>query len=62
MVFYYNYEGSTSNVAANIRRIGFLHIRTVNFKMWNNTKAPSSSDVLFNIYWQKYDYDYSKVN
>ncbi len=62
MVFYYNYECSTSNVAANIRRIGFLHIRTVNFKMWNNTKAPSSSDVLFNIYWQKYDYDYSKVN
>lgn len=62
MVFYYNYEGSASNVAANIRRIGFLHIRTVNFKMWNNTVAPSSSDVLFNIYWQKYDYDYSKVN
>lgn len=61
MVFYYNYEGSASNVADNIRRIGFLHIRTVNFKMWNNTVAPSSSDVLFNIYWQKYDYDYSKV-
>lgn len=62
MVLYYNYEGSASNMAANIRRIGFLHIRTVNFKMWNNTIAPSSSDVLFNIYWQKYDYDYSKVN
>ncbi len=62
MVFYYNYEGSKSNVAANIRRIGFLHIRTVNFKMWNNTTAPSSSDVLFDIYWQKHDYDYSKVN
>lgn len=61
MVLYYGYEGSAANVAANIRRIGFLHIRTVNFKMWNNTNAPSSSDVLFNCYWQKYDYDYSKV-
>ncbi|MDE5637424.1 MAG: IPT/TIG domain-containing protein [Alistipes sp.] len=61
MVFYYGYEGSASNVADNIRRIGLLHIRSVNFKMWNNTVAPSSSDVLFDIYWQKYDYDYSKV-
>ncbi len=61
MVLYYNYEGSSSNVAANVRRIGFLHIRTVNFKTYNNTKAPSSSDVTFNIYWQKYDYDYSKL-
>lgn len=61
MVFYYDYEGSAANVADHIRRIGFLHIRTVNFKMWNNTNAPSSSDVLFNCYWQKYDYDYSKV-
>lgn len=61
MVLYYNYEGSASNVVANVRRIGFLHIRTVNFKMWSGNN-PSSSDVLFNIYWQKYDYDYSKVN
>ena len=44
-----------------MKRIGFLHIRTVNFKTYNNTKAPSSSDVTFNCYWQKYDYDYSKI-
>lgn len=61
MVLYYGYNGSAENVAANVRRIGFLHIRTVNFKTYNNTKAPSSSDVTFNIYWQKYDYDYSKL-
>lgn len=61
MVLYYGYNGSAENVAANIRRIGFLHIRTVNFKTYNNTKAPSSSDVTFNCYWQKYDYDYSKL-
>lgn len=61
MVLYYGYDGSAENVAANIRRIGFLHIRTVNFKTYNNTKAPSSSDVTFDCYWQKYDYDYSKL-
>ena len=61
MVLYYGYDGSAENVAANIRRIGFLHIRTVNFKTYNNKKAPSSSDVTFNCYWQKYDYDYSKL-
>jgi hypothetical protein len=61
MVLYYGYEGSVDNVAANVRRIGFLHIRTVNFVLYNNTNAPSSSDVLFNMYWQKYDYDYSKI-
>lgn len=61
MVLYYDYDGSAENVAANVRRIGFLHIRTVNFKTYNNTSAPSSSDVTFNCYWQKYDYDYSKL-
>lgn len=61
MVLYYGYDGSAADIAANIRRIGFLHIRSVNFRMWNNTTAPSSSDVTFNCYWQKYDYDYSKI-
>lgn len=61
MVLYYGYDGSAADIAANIRRIGFLHIRSVNFRMWNNTTAPSSSDITFNCYWQKYDYDYSKI-
>lgn len=60
MVFYYGYDGFASeNPAANVRRIGFLHIRTVNFKI--NSTSPSGSDVTFNCYWQKYDYDYSKL-
>ncbi|MCI1647810.1 MAG: IPT/TIG domain-containing protein [Bacteroides sp.] len=61
LILYYNVNGSAANVAANVKRIGLLHIKTVDFKMWNNTSAPSSSSVEFDIYWQKHDYDYSKV-
>ena len=61
LILYYNVNGSTSNVAENVKRIGLLHIKTVDFKMWNNTNAPSSSSVEFDMYWQKKDYDYSKV-
>ena len=61
LVLYYNVAGSTSNVADNVKRIGLLHIKTVDFKMYNNTKAPSSSSIEFDMYWQKHDYDYSKV-
>ena len=49
------------NVADNIKRIGVLHIKTVDFKLYNNTNAPSSSSIEFDMYWQKHDYDYSKV-
>ena len=61
LVLYYNVAGSTSNVADNVKHIGLLHIKTVDFKMYNNTKAPSSSSIEFDMYWQKHDYDYSKV-
>ncbi len=65
MVLYYNYNGSpdtNSNFGENILRIGFVHIRTVNFKMLNGSGTePSASDYLFNCYWQKYDYDYTKI-
>lgn len=61
LILYYNVNGSTINVAANVKRIGLIHIKNVDFKMWNNTSAPSSSSVEFDIYWQKHDYDYSKV-
>jgi hypothetical protein len=53
MVIYFNYNGAGIN---NIKRIGFIHIKSVNFRMWNNTASPASSDVTFNVYWQKYDY------
>ena len=63
MVMYYNHNGcgSGANYAENIKRIGFLHITKVNFRLYNNTLAPSSSDITFNCYWQKYDYDYTKL-
>lgn len=61
LILYYNVNGSTSNVADNVKRIGLLHIKTVDFKMYNNTSAPSSSSIEFDMYWQKKDYDYSKV-
>ena len=61
LILYYNVNGSTSNVADKVKRIGLLHIKTVDFKMYNNTKAPSSSSIEFDMYWQKKDYDYSKV-
>lgn len=61
LMLYYNVNGSVTNVAANVKRIGLLHIKNVDFKMWNNTSAPSSSSVEFDMYWQKHDYNYSKV-
>ena len=61
LILYYNVNGSTSNVADNVKRIGLLHIKTIDFKMYNNTNAPSSSSIEFDMYWQKKDYDYSKV-
>ena len=59
-ILYYNVNGSTANVADNVKRIGLLHIKTVDFKMYSGI-APSSSSVEFDMYWQKKDYDYSKV-
>ena len=60
LVLYYNVNGSTANVADNVKRIGLLHIKTVDFKMYSGI-APSSSSIEFDMYWQKKDYDYSKV-
>ena len=60
LIFYYNVAGA-ANVVENVKRIGLLHIKAVDFKMYNGTVAPSSSSVTFDIYWQKHDYDYSKV-
>ena len=60
---YYNHNGSpsSSNYAENIKRVGFLHITKINVRLYNNSVAPSSSDFTFNCYWQKYDYDYTKL-
>ncbi len=57
LVFYYNHLGlDTSNRARNIKRIGLLHIKHVDFKLYNNTNAPSSSKISFDMYWMKHDY------
>lgn len=58
LVIYYNVKGQAANAAENIKRIGFLHIKHVDFKLYNNTKAPSSSRVTFDMYWMKHDYQY----
>ena len=58
LVIYYNVKGQAANAAENIKRFGFLHIKHVDFKFYNNTKAPSSSSVAFDMYWMKHDYQY----
>ena len=63
MVFYYGYGagGVKDHFAENIRRIGFVHIVKLNHRLDSGNGQPTRSDVTFNCYWQKYDYDYSKV-
>lgn len=60
LVLYYDYHGvekgtdGKNNFALNVKRIGLMHITHINYRMLK-------SDYTFNIYWQKYDYDYSKL-
>lgn len=57
LVLYYNHKGlDTSNRSLNVRRMGVLHIKHINFRTYNNTDAPSSSAVTFDMYWMKRDY------
>lgn len=58
-VFYFDYNGAGDY--ANVKRIGILHIKTVDFKFDSKGTTPSESSVEFDIWWQKHDYDYSKV-
>lgn len=64
LVFYYANNGySKEQPAANVKRIGLLHVRTINFRIYSaSTPNYGNSTVTFDIYWQKYDYDYSKLN
>lgn len=57
LVLYYNHKGlNSSNRAENVRRMGVLHIKHIDFRPYNNTDAPSSSSVTFDMYWMKHDY------
>jgi putative IPT/TIG domain protein len=67
LVFYYNEKGycnkySDKNPAANVKRIGILYIKKADFKLKEgSTTEFSASSITFDMYWQKQDYDYSKV-
>lgn len=61
LVFYYGYGGYNGNFAQNVRRIGIVHIHTLNYLYDSTSKNYSRSDVTYDCYWQKYDYDYSKI-
>lgn len=57
LVLYYNHKGlNSSNRAENVRRMGVLHIKHIDFKLYNGTDAPSSSAITFDMYWMKQDY------
>lgn len=61
MVAYYSCNGfNKENTVANILRLGFVHLTKVDWIVSNGDFR--GSQVLFNCYWQKYDYDYSKIN
>lgn len=65
LVLYYNENGSPkdANPVENVKRIGFVHITSVDFKVVpsGSNVPPSASAVHYNVYWQKSDYDYSKL-
>lgn len=54
LVLYYNVKGQNAdNHALNVKRLGLLHLKHVDFKMDSKKKAPSSSAVTFDAYWMK---------
>lgn len=57
LVLYYNHKGMTDDALANVKRIGFVHILSANYRPLNGV-APALSDVTYNVYWQKEDYKY----
>lgn len=67
LVFYYNVKGydnkaTDKNPVRDVKRIGLMYIKSADFKMKEGTeKDPSASSITFDMYWQKQDYDYSKV-
>ena len=67
LVFYYNVKGydnkaADKNPVRDVKRIGLMYIKSADFKMKEGTeKDPSASSITFDMYWQKQDYDYSKV-
>ena len=61
VAYYNNYGYNPDSRASGIRRLGLLHIKQIDWGVYNNSNLGASA-VTFDCYWQKYDYDYSKVN
>ncbi len=60
MVAYYSCNGfNADNKVQNIKRIGFVHITKIDYIL--SAGDLRGSQITFNCYWQKYDYDYSKL-
>lgn len=58
--YYLNNSYNKDNAAAGIKRLGLLHIKSIDWGVYNNSNF-GSSKITFDFYWQKYDYDYSKL-
>lgn len=61
VAYYNNYGYNPDSRASGIRRLGLIHIKQIDWGVYNNSNLGASA-VTFDCYWQKYDYDYSKVN
>ena len=61
LVAYYTNNGYSKEAPAkNIRRLGILHVTGIDWGVYNNSNF-GDTKITFNCYWQKYDYDYSKL-
>ncbi len=60
LMAYYTYNGyNADNKVENILRIGILHLKQISWIQSNNDWR--GTQITFDCYWQKYDYDYTKV-
>lgn len=67
MVLYFDHAGFNKDAVDNlkhIKRIGFVNVKKIDYKVdpTNSSHAALLSEITFNCYWQKYDYDFSKLN
>ena len=63
VAYYQNYGYNPDQRAAGIKRLGLLHVKQIDWGVYTNgsTTNYGSTVVTFDCYWQKYDYDYSKL-
>ena len=60
IAYYSNCGYSKDTPAKNIKRLGILRMKSIDFGIYNNTNYAGSC-FTYDVYWQKYDYDYSKL-